>query len=121
MADPLALRGRERSLLLLVLGAYLVLSVIDLLASAPRVGALADLVLGVGLLVGAGALSLRAARREAFDAVTAATLAAFLLAGAAIGYEGVSGLSDLPRVLPVEAGGSLALLVGFFLYLYRRR
>lgn len=121
MDEPLEFRsGRQRLVVLAVLGAYFALFVVDVVLDVPRAGSVADLLiaalitpLSVYGLVGV-------ASQRPVDPAGVAMWGAGLVAGVSVAYEGLAGFDIVPRVTAIEALGSLALLVALGLYVLRR-
>ena len=121
MDEPLEFRsGRQRLVVLAVLGAYFALFAFDLITDTPAASAAADLLiaalitpLSVYGLVGV-------ASQRPVEPAGIAMWGAGLVAGVSVAYEGLAGFDLVPRVTAIEALGSLALLLALGLYLYRR-
>jgi len=79
-------------------------------------GAVADVLLGVGLLA---LVSITLADGRANGALDRVAAAAFLVAACAVGYVGLAGLSPGPGIPEIRSFGNVALLVAAGLLLYR--
>ncbi len=121
MTDPFEFDETERRVLTVTLLVYLALVVADVASGVSVAGAVADLLLGILLAAGSVRLVLRSGGAGALDRLATAALAAFLVAGLGIGYDGLATLASLPRPPVVGAVGSFALLTGILIYFYRDR
>jgi divalent metal cation (Fe/Co/Zn/Cd) transporter len=122
MADPFDITSpTQRRVLVVALGVYVALIVLQLFTDDVLFGAAADLLLAA-LVVPMGAIVIRRATSgRTTDWAAVATAVAFLVAGLTIGYGGLGRLEPVPYAAAVSNVGSVALLAAFLLYVYQRR
>jgi hypothetical protein len=101
----------------LLLGGYLALLGYGAVTETAAASALADLYVAVILFAAVGA---RVWLEEVGEGAHQLETLAFLVAGIAIGYAGLAGLSVVPPVGPADVIGNLAVLVAVGLLVYRR-
>lgn len=103
--------------LLALLGGYIAILGYGILTATPAATAVADLYFAIVLLAAAAA-------RVAFTGMGERTrqleTVAFVVAGVAVGYAGLAGLSLVPAVASADTVGTLAILLALGLLLYRR-
>ncbi len=105
-------------LLSALVGGYIALFGYGMLTETPTASAAADLYVAVILF---GAVTGRVWLDGVGEGTQLLETAAFLVAGLAIGYAGLAGLSVVPTASGVDTLGNLAILVALVLLVHRRR
>lgn len=100
-----------------LLGGYVALIGYGAVTETAAASAAADLYVAVILFAAVGA---RVWLEEVGEGAHQLETLAFLVAGIAIGYAGLAGLSVVPPVGPADVIGNLAVLVAVGLLVYRR-